>query len=130
MCLWFLLRPARFLKYGSRYVARWFLLLLQPSPLQVLLIVSVFCVRTALGMALDTTLQVGGGRVDSSGGLCPQVSFGLHGTREAMGGEVFPTSGRTSAQAQRGVSERVCRGLPNLTDSYSPIPRALKIHGG
>ncbi|CAE7775520.1 nanT [Symbiodinium sp. CCMP2456] len=39
----------------------------------VLLIVSVFCVRTALGMALDTTFQ-------------------------AMGGEVFPTSGRTSAQ--------------------------------
>eukprot|EP00439_Symbiodinium_sp_Y106_P013882 s4380_g1.t8 len=37
------------------------------------LIVSVFCVRTALGMALDTTFQ-------------------------AMGGEVFPTSGRTSAQ--------------------------------
>ena len=75
-------------------------------------------------------LPGGWGRVDSSGGLCPQVSFGLHGTREAMGGEVFPTSGRTSAQAQRGASERVCRALPNLTDSYSPIPRALKIHGG
>ena len=65
----------------------------------MLLIVSVFCVRTALGMALDTTFQVGSRGLDCfSNALCPQVII-QSGTREAMGGEVFPTSGRTSAQA-------------------------------
>ena len=55
--------------------------------------------RTALGMALDTTFQA-----SASGYMKLSVLHWHFGSvcTEALGGELFPTSGRTSAQVPEG----------------------------
>ncbi|CAE7506166.1 benK [Symbiodinium natans] len=66
-------RPLHFLGHWPSAEDFLFYSISPGSTYSVIFIIIIFCIRTALGMALDTTFQ-------------------------AMGGEVFPTSGRTSAQ--------------------------------
>ena len=98
---------------------------------QVIFIIIIFCIRTALGMALDTTFQ--------ADALDHRQMHKMVQIRvfirlcQAMGGEVFPTSGRTSAQAQKSkIQPRSCKesirsGTEGGKHRKHPMQRRLKL---
>lgn len=62
--------------------------------IEVSLIVILFCLRMAMGMALDTNFQAR----HSAKLSCPSKTLVSRSLLEALSGEVFPTERRTTAQ--------------------------------